>query len=108
MAAYTHVYTDAQDAVDEPYALSVEEILNPEFGTPAADDMICANQFWNQRADRFLSNMTRNAIFQEWRNGAIGSVEAFNALMSYDVLDFDVVVGLYSDYHLALAAGEVA
>ena len=107
MHAYKHVYTETQARLDEPYVLSVEEILAPESDIPAAEDLICANAFWNQRTDRFAENMTRNAIFQEWRTGAIGSVEAFNALMAYDVVDFDVVVDLYAGYHAALAAGEV-
>lgn len=108
MNAYTHVAQGQQEVLDEPYLLSVDEILPTESGNPAADDLILANAFWNRRRDTLIENMTRNAIFEAWRSGSVGSVEAFNALLAYQVMDVDIVVGLYADYSAAVASGEAA
>ncbi len=106
MTAYTQVARSQQVPLDEPYVLSVDEMVSTESGIPAAEDLILANAFWNRRTDSFAENMARNAIFQAWRSGACGSFEAFNALIHYDAIDFEVVVGLYADYSAALAMGE--
>lgn len=98
MYACTQELRQTQDVADEVVYLRPEDILPDDFDAPAPDDATVDNRFWIDRAERLSENMTKNAILHAWREGETGSVEAINALLAYDVLDFELAMQLLSDH----------
>jgi hypothetical protein len=95
-------FARSTQVLEEVELLDPQDILHDDFDAPVADDATIDHPFWSSRAEHFADNMTKGAILHAWREGETGSVEAINALLAYDVLDFELAMQLLSDHDRAM------
>lgn len=68
------------------------------------DEEIVASPFWEKKRKWTMEeNVSRDAILTRWRTGAIDSVTALEALKTFDVLDYDTIMEIISQFYLTLA-----
>ncbi len=101
MSLHTQVTSQLQVPAEEPFLLTVDDILTDDFGHPAADDL--TPLWWQTRGLDFSERMTRNAILTKWRCGTIDSVVTLMMLIAHEALDYDLCIELISDHALSVA-----